>query len=96
MTTQRSVRWISEQDSGEQELSSNALLSWKLNHGTASCLGYQDTVDTHALSSTQRALFAKLGLPYRPGVPLLPDRPRPGPWAASTQARSPQVLARLE
>ncbi len=96
VTPEASIRWIVEQDGFTDRFTSNLLLSWKLNHGTAAYLGYQETVDTLGWASTQRALFAKVGVLYRPGEPIFPGVRRPGASAARAQARSPHSVASIE
>jgi hypothetical protein len=88
MTPKLSLRWIVEHDSWDQQFTSNALLAWQLNHGTAAYLGYQETLGTRPLHSAERAIFAKIGLLYRPGEPVFPGaRRRPPTSLNARQAR---------
>ncbi len=76
LTPELSVRWLVQHDSDEAELQSSALITWQLNYGTAAYLGYQEVVDTAAFASTERLIFAKVGVLYRPGEPIFPGLQR--------------------
>ncbi len=72
MTSELSLRLILEHNSWEQTFTSNALLAWRLNHGTAAYLGYQESLGLDPMASRERAIFAKIGVLYRPGEPIFP------------------------